>query len=523
MSCHHVVAINAETLAIWGATAHYHNHRLCPAAIPRGLKRTHHRIDVEIGDFPQEPLRSAVNVVEIYETMSTPSPLLSDDNFRHGLTLDISILRALAARHRCNHGRTLYFRRIVMVLKCLEQKYDVMDALSRLQALQNDVNVLHQERQRTAHRSQKRRREAGPSQAPSSLEGPREEEEWSLYPTPAPAAAKGRYTLTSNTETRVVEELGQLMELWTAGIPEIVSRIHHASRALFLEVSRGFFLPFCSVALAALARIRSMLNIVGRLGLTHLVHGIQADVMMLKTAAGRPEWALTETEYANAMELFLEDGNGRQGRSSATATMALSGNDKPLKKPNVEMLLTSLGLPRSNKSIAFIAGSVDNESAVNRSQMSPIQLVENRVEEYAKATSVSYSEEHLEPQVDKLRNVEDVGKSIDFSEDTHKRHISDTFDTTKRVARSVFNPEAVDQNMALLDTFKSRMKQSTPSQKKKGKSQTVSTSTSYGAQMKEESKERRSGSTSPASADRPTKTKRKRKEQKANFFDELFD
>ncbi len=50
---------------------------------------------------------------------------------------------------------------------------------------------------------------------------------------------------------------------------ECLSRIQHAATALLAEISRGYFLPVCTVALACLARIRVILMRIGRTTTTH--------------------------------------------------------------------------------------------------------------------------------------------------------------------------------------------------------------------------------------------------------------
>ena len=50
---------------------------------------------------------------------SSSSILLIPDAFLEGLALEVSILDALLQRHRCSHGRTIYFKRMQMALKPL--------------------------------------------------------------------------------------------------------------------------------------------------------------------------------------------------------------------------------------------------------------------------------------------------------------------------------------------------------------------------------------------------------------------
>ena len=58
--------------------------------------------------------------------------------------------------------------------------------------------------------------------------------------------------------------LQQLKSLVTQSLPEILSRILHATPPILHEISRGYFVPFHTVALACLARIHSLLMKLGR-------------------------------------------------------------------------------------------------------------------------------------------------------------------------------------------------------------------------------------------------------------------
>lgn len=58
--------------------------------------------------------------------------------------------------------------------------------------------------------------------------------------------------------------LQQLKSLVTQSLPVILSRILHATPPILHEISRGYFVPFHTVALACLARIHSLLMKLGR-------------------------------------------------------------------------------------------------------------------------------------------------------------------------------------------------------------------------------------------------------------------
>ena len=56
----------------------------------------------------------------------------------------------------------------------------------------------------------------------------------------------------------------QLKILTTSSLPEIISRITHATSPILHELSRGYFVPFLTIALACLGRIHNLLLIMGR-------------------------------------------------------------------------------------------------------------------------------------------------------------------------------------------------------------------------------------------------------------------
>jgi hypothetical protein len=242
--------------------------------------------------------------------------------FLEGLALDVSILESLLKRHRTSHGRTLYYRRMAMAFKSVQSTYNILGAVMRLEALQKEGNQYVQEEQRKKRRNKKKQKD---------------EEQWSLEkPTTSKEDSKW---------TEIDTEMEALMHTWTLGIREIISRIHHASRALFLEISRGFFLPFCTVGVSALARIRSMLLEIGRRGLTKL-KDIQSE---LTSTRGSAKW-LSESDYQLYMSEFL---------GSTDPQPASFGGPQELDRDD---LLSSLGLmPAKQKTSVDRKGDVSNQ------------------------------------------------------------------------------------------------------------------------------------------------------------------
>lgn len=183
------------------------------------------------------------------------------------LSLEMSILQALLQRNRCSHGRTLYYKRLSMALRALQR------LLEKDQALETRLTRL-QEQQQT---KQTRKRQ----------------EEWTLL----------------ELEQGNPDEVALLEQAWsdwqmslTVNLSQVVSRIQHAAEALWVEVARGFFLPWCTVALGALGRLRVLLQTQGR-----AVRAAALNAQCLKVAP-RGHFPLD----AKALAVFDEPCSGEQ-------------------------------------------------------------------------------------------------------------------------------------------------------------------------------------------------------------------
>ena len=171
-----------------------------------------------------------------------------------------------------------------MTVKCLMEQQQqqqttitipVVEHVYRLKEFMTNVNRYVQELKRKEKRRQRYRNEQE-----------EEEVEWctrsslSLNNDGAVIAGTTLVVVAQPPSIRrgLINELKDLVEVWTQHVPEILSRIRHSSLALIKEVSRGFFLPFCTVALAALARVRCIvMDVIGLRGLT-ILHNLQSDL-----------------------------------------------------------------------------------------------------------------------------------------------------------------------------------------------------------------------------------------------------
>ena len=66
----------------------------------------------------------------------------------------------------------------------------------------------------------------------------------------------------------------------------MLSRILYAAEGLYTELSRGYFVPFCTVALAAISRIRALLMRMGREGCVDLGRVLTSIDSVLEEADG---------------------------------------------------------------------------------------------------------------------------------------------------------------------------------------------------------------------------------------------
>jgi len=171
------------------------------------------------------------------------------------LALDRSILLSMLRRNWCAHGRTRYFQRMEMVLKALNK--------SRVESLTERLGTL---------RSQ------------TLFKKKRKQEEWTLE--------------NLSKEDSEVIEMKEILDLLIVRLPAVISRIEAAASALFYELGRGFFMPFNTIAIGAIARIRVILIKIGRQGLVDL------QIVMADSKVNM------DVDWEKAMQLFVEPETG---------------------------------------------------------------------------------------------------------------------------------------------------------------------------------------------------------------------
>ena len=156
------------------------------------------------------------------------------DALAEALSLDVTVVEGLLQQHRHSHRRAKYFHRLTMTVKALK-RCKILELDQRLESFRQQVNGMAQQRKRKRQKQQ-------------------EEEQWEL-------------SNLSHQNNKIAENRHPLEAPYTSmqqmieeDIPQALSRIQHAADPILTEISRGFFLPFMTVALAALARIRLLIR-----------------------------------------------------------------------------------------------------------------------------------------------------------------------------------------------------------------------------------------------------------------------
>lgn len=174
-------------------------------------------------------------------------------NIRGSLILDASILSLLLDRNRKQHFRTQYFRRLDMLIRSMKRCQLInIESEDSLQTIEDILLKVRNEHERVEsllarYKGIHKRR------------GKVEDCTWSLEGNNS-AAKKAKEDFRSP----FLKNLSILYTSITKDLPEILSRINHAASALYVELSRGFFVPLCTTALACISRIRTLVMNLGR-------------------------------------------------------------------------------------------------------------------------------------------------------------------------------------------------------------------------------------------------------------------
>ena len=419
---------------------------------------------------------------KLYSTRgTTPKMVEGKDSIPNilldALKYDVSILDSLLKRHRSSHGRTIYFRRMKMTVKCLMEQQQqqqttitipVVEHVYRLKEFMTNVNRYVQELKRKEKRRQRYRNEQE-----------EEEVEWctrsslSLNNDGAVIAGTTLVVVAQPPSIRrgLINELKDLVEVWTQHVPEILSRIRHSSLALIKEVSRGFFLPFCTVALAALARVRCIvMDVIGLRGLT-ILHNLQSDLQSNilspplssnnniednnnnnnnnNTTIPAPT-IMTEQMYTECMHMYLEHENDYTNYNSSTTNSRKIILDR-------DVILRSLGLMKSSPSKQFkiqqikIRNDIVKDSSNFDGNQTMMPLTTDSVVATTAMTDIDIESEKVYRE-NEFDNLMETGEKYHDGDDDNI--------CSKHTKYPAINDDSliVDRNMSLVDSYQKKIK-----------------------------------------------------------------
>ncbi len=383
------------------------------------------------------------------------------DNFFQALSLDISILQNLLKRHQCSHGRAIYFRRISMVLQ----------ATRRCQLLETGEHLQRFEQSAIEYcQAQKRKRN-------------RKEDHWD-----------SRRSLTSE-QTALKIDYDSLQHICIESFPELLSRIDHASEPLFLEVSRGFFLPFCTVALSALARVRILILRIGRYILPELQQLLSSEEHL------RTFLSFSNDTLEATMTKYLEQETTPETRNVGVGMVTNLERRRVL----VKSLGYTLVPPRMKKEIISNPGKEKQDEPPPAIDVDVVMQGGTQIKAPQASLGTETNAGTRSQETDDADN--DVGESVTFTDNVviATKSTSGTVSEDSPMFRED-NPDkdVMDRNMELLATFKSNNRGNERTSKEK------------------KSKKRNEDHASSSGGDKKTK-KSKKKRGKGDFFDALFD
>lgn len=156
-----------------------------------------------------------------------------------------------------------------MALRCIVSNDCVVDAFSSFQ--QSSETSLRQERYRRS----------------KSLNRKRSDNQWDLKSDDTTNTADG-FSLAATNLLQLYDRCAATAHSAATYCKECISRLQHAAEMLLVEIARGFFLPFCTVAVAAVSRIVALQQLwfaQVTLVTKQLVHELQHDLTSLDNNA----------------------------------------------------------------------------------------------------------------------------------------------------------------------------------------------------------------------------------------------
>lgn len=171
------------------------------------------------------------------------------ERYHEALLLEFNVLALVIDRNRKQHQRAAYFRRLDMLYRCIQKKFmfqspttineeSILSNTTLIDIL-NNVKKKKQDYESLLTRQMK-------------IKKRQRQDQWTLDAT------------QNNNKDPFLIHLRTLHQSIHHNLPEIKSRIMFAAEALYKELSRGYFAPLCTVCLACISRIRTLIMRLGR-------------------------------------------------------------------------------------------------------------------------------------------------------------------------------------------------------------------------------------------------------------------
>jgi hypothetical protein len=369
-------------------------------------------------------------------------------------------MEALLRRNRCSHQRCKYYQRLAMALRAIQKESFLSTIEDNLQSFRDDIQA---ERQR---RSMKKIR--------------RDDDFWVLSGTNQQSATDTPVAVLSKLHDRLCAFAARVNEYFCQSI----SRLEYASTMLFVEIARGFFLPFCTVAVAAVARVRALLRRLC-LNLTNCLLEVADDIKKnLSTLENGKNVNLAPLWTPAQVSTFQEQGLWLQPSldSDSTSTKASSAYDR--REQQCRATWNALGIPtRKRRQVNTGQASLDQEGMGSTGNDEDDQDDNNgRTDSSAEPTPSPLEADVLAAKVE-----HDMGEAVE--ETVESSMALDRFD----VAASSASID-IDQNLSLVQEL----------------------------QMEKKRKKSKEKDSKRATEKSDKKKKKAKKSKKADFFDDLF-
>jgi hypothetical protein len=288
----------------------------------------------------------------------------------------------------------------------------------------------------------------------------------------------------TDTPVAVLSKLHDRLCVFAARVNEYfcqsISRLEYASTMLFVEIARGFFLPFCTVAVAAIARVRALMRRLC-LNLTNCLLEVADDIKKdLSTLENSKKVHLAPLWTPAQVITFQEQGLWQQPLldSDSISSKAASASDR--REQQCRASWKALGIPTRKRRQANTGQvSLDQEGKESIENDDDNDNGQDRADSGAEPTPSLLAAD--------AKHDNDIGEAVEGAEES-----SLALDRSNVVASSA--SVDIDQNLSLVQELQMEKK-------------------------RKKSKEKDSKRTAEKS---DKKKKKAKKSKKADFFDDLF-